>query len=32
MFDRRGGSLSYQNAAASFLLQLMSLANPDTLI
>ena len=32
MFDRKSSSLSYQNAAASFLLQLMNLANPDTLI
>jgi hypothetical protein len=32
MFDKKSGSLSYQNAATSFLLQLMSIANPDTLI
>jgi len=32
MFDRKSSSLSYQNAAASFLLQLMSISNPDTLI
>lgn len=32
MFDRKSAPLSYQNAAASFLLQLMSISNPDTLI
>lgn len=32
MFDRKSSSLSYQNAAASFLLQLMQIANPDSLI
>lgn len=32
MFDRKSSSLSYQNAAGSFLLQLMNIANPDTLI
>lgn len=32
MFDGKRGGLSYQNAAASFLLNLMNIANPDTLI
>lgn len=32
MFDGRKGGLSYQNAAASFLLNLMNISNPDTLI
>ena len=32
MFDKKSTTLSYQNAAASFLLQLMAISNPDTLI
>lgn len=32
MFDGKKGSLSFQNAASSFLLNLMNLSNPDTLI
>ncbi len=32
MFERRSSTLSYQNAAASFLLQLMAISNPDALI
>jgi len=32
MFDGKKGSLSYQNAAASFLLNLMNISNPDALI
>lgn len=32
MFDRKAVPLSFHNAAASFLLQLMSISNPDTLI
>lgn len=32
MFDRKRGTLSYQNAASSFLLNLMNIANPDQLI
>jgi hypothetical protein len=32
MFDRKRGTLSYQNAAGSFLLNLMNIANPDQLI
>lgn len=32
MFDKKRGTLSYQNAAGSFLLNLMNISNPDMLI
>jgi hypothetical protein len=32
MFDKKKGTLSNSNAAASFLLNLMNIANPDQLI
>jgi hypothetical protein len=32
MFDGKRGTLSHQSAAASFLLNLMNISNPDTLI